>query len=193
MDEYYKNKCLDLIDGEVWESAIFYDGYYEVSNFGRIKSLKRWVQIKSGGRYTKERIMSQAMSKDGRLSVMFKVEGVDVTQNVSKLIFQSFNRNVIISKTQCVMHKNKCKSDNRLDNLIIEEISISHRINHQKGLLPHLAENNQNKKLKIAELKSRMCKHCNVMKPISQMNPNSFTCYKCKTLKSTAYKKRHGM
>jgi hypothetical protein len=192
MEEYYKNKSIDLIDGEIWESAIFYDGYYEVSNFGRIKSLKRWVQIKSGGRYTKERLMSQALSKVGRLSVMFNVEGVDVTQNVSKLILQSFNRCVIISKNQCVMHKNKRKFDNRLENLIVAEISVSHKINHKMGLLPHLAANNQNKKQKTSELESRMCKHCDIIKPIAQMNPKSFTCLKCKMLKSTAYKNRHG-
>ena len=39
-----------------WIDALGFDGIYEVSNYGRIKSLGRYVNIRNGQRWVKERI-----------------------------------------------------------------------------------------------------------------------------------------
>lgn len=42
-DYAYSNLSLIDMNGEVWESCINYDGLYEVSNMGRVKSIFRIV------------------------------------------------------------------------------------------------------------------------------------------------------
>jgi len=43
---------------EEWRDIIGYEGMYEVSNFGRVKSLRRKVRYKNSFRTIKEKIMS---------------------------------------------------------------------------------------------------------------------------------------
>src|SRR5690554_6473679 len=43
-------EAVDLLDGEAWRPVLGYEGQYEVSNFGRVKSLPRsWDQKTRGG------------------------------------------------------------------------------------------------------------------------------------------------
>lgn len=48
----YPYQNLDLVDmeGEEWKSCIDYDGYYEVSNKGRVKSVFRTLDCEDGRR-----------------------------------------------------------------------------------------------------------------------------------------------
>lgn len=193
MDLYYKNKNIKNIDGEIWTDAIFFDGRYEVSNFGRVKSLRRWIERKDtgSGYYSKEVIMSQQLTKDKRLTVVFCIDNKKYTQNVPHLIYFSFNPTHSLKKKECIMHKNKLGMDNRLSNLVIETVTNSHKVNFKKNLLPHLAVNNKIKAEKYKLTETRICKHCGKEKPIKKFQPKSFRCLDCKTLMSTAYKKRH--
>ena len=47
----YQNLWLKDIKGEEWEDVPGLDGVYLISNFGRIKSIRRWVQRPSTGGY----------------------------------------------------------------------------------------------------------------------------------------------
>jgi hypothetical protein len=38
---YYKDTCLTDLEGETWEPIKGYEGKYDISNYQRIKSLKR--------------------------------------------------------------------------------------------------------------------------------------------------------
>jgi hypothetical protein len=62
MEEHYKNYLLEDIPNEVWKDVINYDGYYQVSNMGRVKSLKKWRNNGNGGYIQKEHILHQASS-----------------------------------------------------------------------------------------------------------------------------------
>ncbi len=61
----YQNLSLQDIEGEEWRDIEDFEGYYMVSNMGRVKSLKRKVWIASRGYYhnVKERILKQKISK----------------------------------------------------------------------------------------------------------------------------------
>ncbi len=50
-NEYWK--CLDLnnLEGEIWKDVPNYEGLYQVSNLGRVKSLERMVGKTQGRRY----------------------------------------------------------------------------------------------------------------------------------------------
>jgi hypothetical protein len=47
---------------EIWKDIDGYDGFYQVSSWGRIKSLGRWVACKGGQKFNKERIRKDCNS-----------------------------------------------------------------------------------------------------------------------------------
>lgn len=183
---HYNNYKLDDIDGEIWVDAIFHDGYYVVSNYGRLKSLSRTYMWRNTEKLTKEKILRQNISKiDGRLSAKFNSK----TINISAIIYYSFNPEQYIEDRHiCIMHKNKLASDNRLSNLKQVTLTESHELNFKKGLLPHLGINNKIKHNELLKIETRICKDCNEEKPISKFKYGSFLCFKCKYHRSSIYK-----
>lgn len=181
--DYYKNTSLEKLDGEKWIDAYGYDGIYEVSTLGRIKSLGRWVRNARSERWVKEIIRKQVKVKDGRLTCPLS-NGKTNSINVSALIYQSFNTDIDVQKKGfCVMHKNKNKSDNRLENLALETVAKSHRVNFKKGLLPHLAENNKKRTNEYKNLTHKTCKVCEIKLEIKSFEFGRNTCRKCKSKK----------
>ena len=184
---YYKETELDDLEGETWVDAIGFDGIYEVSNLGRIKSLGRWVSNGKSERWVKEKIRKQVLVSDGRLTC--PLQGTSI--NLAATIFLSFNMNEPYDpQKQCVMHKNKLKFDNRLENLKVESISESHRVNHEKGLLPHLKLNNNKKREEYLKIKERKCRDCKEVKEISLFRYGSRQCLQCRGLQKKEYYKK---
>jgi len=73
---------------EIWKDIHKYEGYYQVSNFGRVKSLKR----KSMGRRVKERIMksSSRSRTNPYLTVNLSVEGAVKKFSIHVLVAEAF-------------------------------------------------------------------------------------------------------
>jgi hypothetical protein len=115
----YNNTTLKNFDGEVWVDAFEYDGIYEVSNLGRIKSLRRESNTRWGTpRIVHERILKQSIVKDKNGNIAgLNITIFKKTKNVSRFIFTSFYPEIDFEENECVMHKNKNLLDNRLDNL----------------------------------------------------------------------------
>ena len=49
---------------EIWRDIKGFKGYYQVSNFGKIKSLFRYVRVKNGFRSVPEKILKPKIDKD---------------------------------------------------------------------------------------------------------------------------------
>ena len=180
VSKIYNNPTLEDLENEFWIDAIGFDGIYEVSNLGRIKSLGRYVRNGKSERWVKEKIRKQVLVSDGRLTC--PLQGISI--NVSAIIFLSFNPNIPYNpKNQCVMHINKIQSDNILDNLKIETISKSHKVNHIKKLLPHLKRNNEKRRNEYLKLTHKICKICNSKKEIINFERGRNMCRKCKSNK----------
>lgn len=180
---FCNNPQLEDLDGEIWIDALGFDGIYEVSNLGRIKSLGRWVANGGSGRWVKEKIRRQAKSKDGRLTCPFSIGGIYYSQNPSALVYFSFNPDKYYSSDKnCITHKNKIPYDNRLENLMLDNFSNSHHINWEKGLLTHLKENNQKRTIEYNKLTERECKVCKETKPIKKFKHGCRKCLKCEYL-----------
>jgi len=180
------------LDGEIWIDVVGLDGIYDCSNLGRIKSLERYVSNGKGERLVKERIIKQWVDKVGRSNVVLSYQNINYSMSVPFVIFYSFNRNFPTrKKTECVMHKNKIFSDNRLCNLSLEKQSYSHSINYEKKLLPHLKKNNDKRSEDYKKVKNRKCKVCDKKKKIELFRQKSFTCLDCrKKQKSINYYNR---
>jgi len=125
--EFYKN--LDLLDiiyfceidkvekTEQWLPVIEYEGVYEVSDLGRIKSIERYVLKIDTPKLIKSRILKQFLGKRGYLSVNFSLLGITKTNMVHKLVSMSFHKHKPCGYEIVINHKNFIRTDNRKLNL----------------------------------------------------------------------------
>lgn len=91
---------------EIWKEIEGYEGLYEVSNFGRVKSLKR---DKNG------KLMSLQKDKDGYPVVGLYFKGNLKLHKVHRLVAQTFLSNP--DNLPQVNHKDEDKTNNMVDNL----------------------------------------------------------------------------
>tara|TARA_R110000782_G_scaffold265875_2_gene359922 strand:+ start:453 stop:1049 length:597 start_codon:yes stop_codon:yes gene_type:complete len=185
---YHNKLSLNNLQNEKWIDALGFDGIYEVSNYGRIKSLGRYVNIRNGQRWVKERIRKQCLIYD-RMTCPLNMYGKKFSINVSAIIFLSWYPNISYNpKTHCVVHKDKVQSNNVLSNLKIDTITNSHKLNAKKGLLPHLEINNKKKSDDYNKLTHKICGKCHIKKKLQLFEYGRNKCRKCK---SEAQKERY--
>ena len=111
------------MDEEIFKSIPGYDGMYEVSNYGRVKSLKRKIH----------KFLKPAANHAGYLVVALSKDGKVKQYKVHRLVLMTFNPVENMDKLD-VNHKDGNKLNNNLDNL--EWCTRSENINHsyQNGL-----------------------------------------------------------
>lgn len=101
---------------EIWKDVIGFEGIYQVSNLGRVKSLKRTKKDTIGRvREYPEIVLKQMLSEKGYLQVNLYILSRNVPQRVARIVAQSFIPNPE-NKLQ-VNHINGIKTDNRVENL----------------------------------------------------------------------------
>lgn len=116
---------LDIADleNEVWTDVPDYEGYYQVSNLGRIKSLSREI-YNSGVR--PEKILKQNYDNYGYFRICLQKKGRLKPYIVSRLVAICFIPNP--NNKPIVNHINGIKTDNRVVNL--EWATASENVNH---------------------------------------------------------------
>ena len=101
---------------EEWRDVAGYEGLYQVSNQGRVKSLERTFIDKSGRKQTvKERILKPVTDHYGYLIVDLCDGGKRKHFKVHRLVCQAFHDNP--GNKLDVNHINENKTDNRIENL----------------------------------------------------------------------------
>lgn len=107
---------------EIWKPVLGYEGLYEVSSLGRVRSLDRNVYRKNGGAWRLSgRILSQAYCKDGRCptyitpTVILTKDGIGKTYKVAPLVCVAFH-GPRPDGYQC-MHLDGDSKNNKSDNL----------------------------------------------------------------------------
>lgn len=96
---------------EVWKDVLGYEGCYQVSNLGRVKSLSRNIIHRNRVCDHREKILSQRDNGHGYLYTRFSAKPF----YVHRLVAAAFVSNPGNKKT--VNHKNGIKADNRAENL----------------------------------------------------------------------------
>lgn len=100
-----------MIENEIWKDIKDYEGLYQVSNLGRVKSLER---IDNNNHPIKEKILKNQTDKDGYLWIC--LHGIKIKKvQVHRLVAQAFIPNP--NNLPQVNHKNEIKDDNRPVNL----------------------------------------------------------------------------
>jgi hypothetical protein len=101
---------------EIWKDILGYEGLYQVSNFGRVKSCEKIIpHFRGGTRLLPERIRKLAFDSYGYLVLDLYKNGIGKTYKVHRLVVLSF-LNLVENKNQ-INHKNGIKYDNNLNNL----------------------------------------------------------------------------
>ncbi|MDQ0022898.1 hypothetical protein J2X90_000684 [Variovorax paradoxus] len=74
---------------EIWKSVVGYEGFYEVSDEGRVRSLPRVVPSRGGFRLTKERILKPIFIS-GYPAVALCANGKPKTRKIHQLVAAAF-------------------------------------------------------------------------------------------------------
>ncbi len=143
---------------EIWKDIKGYEGYYQISNIGRVKSLSHSILRKNNCKQTfKERILKDRY-KQNRGLLTYKI--VDLTINNIKKTFH-IHRLVAIhfipnpeNKLE-INHINGIKDDNRLENL---EWSTMLE-NHEHAFANGLVKNPRKKTIQYDDNKNVICRY----------------------------------
>jgi len=133
---------------ELWKDIKGFEGLYQISNTGKVKSLPK----KCGTTYKGETIRKLSQTKDGYLKVRLIGNGKDITTRIHRLVAIAFIPNPLNKDT--VNHIDGNKHNNNVENL--EWSTRTEQLNHAYSLgLKKIdkGENNIQAKLTNAQVK----------------------------------------
>lgn len=100
---------------ETWSAIPGYEGWYEVSSLGQVRSVTRTVKTQRGQRIYQGRILKQYITLNGYAMVQMRRMGVSQKCLVHRLVLQAFVGDAPDGMECC--HLNDVRADNRLANL----------------------------------------------------------------------------
>lgn len=104
-----------IMKKEYWKPVLGYEGLYEVSNWGRVKSLKRLVKSPRGYRTVCERTLKPTKDSHGYLCVSLCKEGKMKFVKIHRLVAEAFIPNPY--NLPQVNHKDENPLNNNANNL----------------------------------------------------------------------------
>jgi hypothetical protein len=172
------NKSVSLEEKNmIWKDVVGFEGLYQVSDNGMLRSVDRYVKHFRGGlRMYKGSEKKSRKDGKGYLRTNLKTNGKSFDKRTHVLVCEAFLPNP--EGKPIVNHKNGIKDDNRVSNL--EWVTYSENVNHalKTGLTP--------KKLNDAEVLEILSSNDSQRKLGIKYNVSASIIHKIK--KGTAYK-----
>ena len=103
-----ENQIINIVESEVWKPVVGYEGLYEVSNIGRVRS----INFRNSG---KAKVMSPSFNTWGYLIVDLRKNNKRHSYTVHRLVALAFIPNP--DNLPEINHKNEIKYDNTVENL----------------------------------------------------------------------------
>jgi hypothetical protein len=143
---------------EVWVPVVGYEGFYAVSDNGRVKS----VNDKRKYKWVNEHVLKPQVLPSGYLQVGLSKNNKTQSRRLSRIVLESFIHSP--SRRHQANHINGVKTDNRLENLewVTPSENISHAIKTGLISLKYLQDRmvGVQKKRTEKQLKNRRCITC---------------------------------
>lgn len=127
------DKIVLVIRMEIWKDIENFEGFYQISNFGRVKSLKKWCGNKHLSKWIdSEKILKPTDNGRGYLIIAFNTNGKKKNYYIHRLVATHF-LNKPINKN-IVNHKDYNKHNNNVNNLewCTQKENIKYSINNMK-------------------------------------------------------------
>lgn len=126
---------------EIWENIKGYEGFYEASNLGNIKSLERkvWTVRNKCFSILKEKILKQTLDKVGYLTVNLHKNGKSKAIRVHLLVWDAFGDSPRNGRELQVDHIDNNKIHNSIENLQIltsRQNTVKYHLSVKKNGLP---------------------------------------------------------
>lgn len=132
---------------EIWKEIEGYNGYYQISTYGRVKSIPRKVKFGKNYRYTKAKILKPRKHTGGYLAVCLDHKN----QYIHRLVANAFIDNP--NKFPQINHKDENKENNFAENL--EWCDAKYNCNygdHTEKLITSRNKNYKTKNLDTGEI-----------------------------------------
>lgn len=100
---------------EIWKDIEGYNGYHQISNYGRVKSCDRISNNRRGNYLKKSKILKTSVDNDGYIHVTLCKNGERKTFTIHKLVATSFIENPF--NLLEINHKDENKANNNVENL----------------------------------------------------------------------------
>jgi len=133
---------------ETWESVVGYEGLYEISNYGDVKSLARF-------KCKKDRILKPGKDSDGYLQFTLRKNNKPKTFKVYKLVLEAFIG-------PCPPGMQRCHNDGNKENNFVENLRYDTQSGNMQDKNRHGTMSNQkgskNNNSELNELRVRVIK-----------------------------------
>lgn len=103
---------------EEWCDIVGFEGFYQVSNFGNVKSLERDVFAGVGANHKYQHLKERYLKLTGGdkyIQVVLSKNGKQYARLVHRLVAETFIPNP--NNFPCINHKDENRKNNRVDNL----------------------------------------------------------------------------
>lgn len=101
---------------EIWKPIVGWEGLYEVSNLGNVRSVDRYVMQRDYVRFCKGKMLKPTLHKTNYYIVTLRNSGIQKVSKVHQLVMNTFNPKPSNQKLE-INHIDGDKKNNRLENL----------------------------------------------------------------------------
>lgn len=142
------SKLSNSTEQEQWEYVDGYEGIYEVSTFGEVRSYRN----SKHGIHNKSKILKQTKAAHGYPTVVLFKDGKRKTFCIHRLMAETFIPNP--KNYKCVLHKDDDKDNNSLNNLYWGSYKMNCKDRIRNSGIESMRQNTRLTETKVLEIRS---------------------------------------